>query len=64
MLKISGVLTVIALMSIPILLIISSKITTKSEKAYSKQMKLTGELNGYVEEYYNGHNVVSVFGKP
>lgn len=63
MLKISGVLTVIALMSIPILLIISSKITTKSEKAYSKQMKLTGELNGYVEEYYNGHNVVSVFGK-
>ncbi|MCQ2609866.1 MAG: hypothetical protein MJ151_03655, partial [Lachnospiraceae bacterium] len=51
MLKISGVLTAIALLSIPILVIISNKITSKSQKAYTNQAKLTGDLNGYLGEY-------------
>jgi len=63
MIGISGWLTVAALISIPVLLIVAGKITTKSSKAFDDQMTKTGELNGYVEEYYAGHNVVTLFGK-
>ncbi|MDO5328964.1 MAG: ABC transporter ATP-binding protein [Coriobacteriia bacterium] len=63
MLIINVWLTIIGLISIPILLFIASKITTKSEVHFNKQMDKTGELNGYVEEYYAGHNVVALFGR-
>ena len=63
MLKISGVLTFVGLLSIPVLLWVSNKVTSQSQKAFTNQMRLTGDLNGYVEEYYNGHNIVTTFGK-
>ena len=63
MFSVSGVLTVVALAIVPVVLWISSKIAKKSKKAFDAQQQKTGELNGYVEEYYGGHVVVSVFGK-
>ncbi len=63
MFSVSGVLTVVALAIVPVVLWISSKIAKKSKKAFDTQQQKTGELNGYVEEYYGGHVVVSVFGK-
>ncbi len=63
MFSVSGVLTVVALAIVPVVLWISSKIAKKSKKAFDTQQKKTGEINGYVEEYYGGHVVVSVFGK-
>ena len=63
MISINGWLTLIGLVSIPILLAAAGKITTKSAVEFDTQMSKTGELNGYVEEYYSGHNVVTLFGK-
>ena len=63
MLSISGVLTLVGLCVVPVALFIASKIAKKSQVKFNEQQKKTGELNGYVEEYYSGHNVVAVFGK-
>ncbi len=63
MLNISGVLTFVGLAVIPVALLISSKIAKKSKAKFDAQQGKTGELNGFVEEYYSGHNVVTVFGR-
>ena len=63
MFSISGVLTLVALAIVPVVLYISSKIAKRSKKQFDIQQDKTGELNGFVEEYYGGHVVVSVFGK-
>lgn len=63
MFSISGVLTFVGLAIVPVALYISTKIAKKSQKKFNEQQEKTGELNGYVEEYYSGHNVVTVFGK-
>ena len=63
MLNISGILTLVGLAIVPVALYISAKIAKKSQVKFNDQQKKTGQLNGYVEEYYSGHNVVTVFGK-
>lgn len=63
MLSVSGLLTVVALAIVPVVVYISSKISKKSKKEFDIQQEKTGELNGYVEEYYSGNVVVSVFGR-
>lgn len=63
MLNISGLLTFVGIAVIPVALLIASKIAKKSKVQFDNQQKKTGELNGYVEEYYSGHNVVTVFGR-
>ncbi len=63
MLNISGVLTFVGIAVIPVALLVVSKIAKKSKAKFDAQQKKTGELNGFVEEYYSGHNVVTVFGR-
>ncbi len=63
MLNISGMLTFVGLAVIPVALLVVSKIAKKSKVKFDAQQKKTGELNGFVEEYYSGHNVVTVFGR-
>ena len=63
MFHISGVLTFVGLLAVPFALYVSAKIAKKSKVKFDNQQNKTGELNGYVEEYYGGHNVVTVFGK-
>lgn len=63
MMGISGFLTIIGLLTVPVLVFISMKISSKSQVQFNKQMEQTGEMNGLVEESYSGHNVISVFGK-
>lgn len=63
MLNISGVLTFVGLAAIPVALLVASKIAKKSKAKFDAQQQKTGELNGFVEEYYSGHNVVTVFGR-
>lgn len=63
MLNISGVLTLVGIAVVPVALYVSSKIAKKSKQKFDAQQKGTGELNGFVEEYYSGHNVVTVFGR-
>ena len=63
MLNISGVLTFVGLAAIPVALLVASKIAKRSKAKFDAQQQKTGELNGFVEEYYSGHNVVTVFGR-
>ncbi len=63
MLYISPILTFIGLAAVPVALFIASKIAAKSRVKFSDQQEKTGKINGYVEEYYSGHNIVTVFGQ-
>lgn len=63
MLNISGILTLVGVAVVPFALFVSSKIAKKSKQKFDAQQNGTGKLNGFVEEYYSGHNVVTVFGR-
>ena len=63
MLSISGVLTLVGLMIIPFALYAAGRIAKRAQVKIVTQQNDTGKLNGVVEEYYGGHNVVTVFGQ-
>ncbi len=62
MLSISPLLTLIALVSLPVSVVITGVITRYSQKYFIQQQRCLGELNGHVEEMYSGHKIVKVFG--
>lgn len=63
MLAISPILTLIGVITVPLALIISMKIAQTAQRFFKEQQDTLGDLNGYVEEMYTGHNVISAFGK-
>ena len=63
MLSISWKLTLIALVTIPLSLIVVGVIAPKSQKFFSVQQKSLGLLNNQVEENYAGHVVIKSFNK-
>nr|WP_122012547.1 ABC transporter ATP-binding protein [Maliibacterium massiliense] len=63
MLIVSPILTLIGLVTIPITLFISMRIIKRSQKYFRGQQRALGDINGYVEEMYNGHNVIAAFGR-
>jgi ATP-binding cassette subfamily B protein len=62
MLTISIWLTLIALITLPLSVLITKKIAAHSKKYFASQQKTIGELNGHVEEMYGGHTIVKAFG--
>ena len=54
-------MVVIALAMIPLTLFVSGPVMKLGAKSFSAQQNLLGTMNGYVEEMYNGQNVVSSF---
>ncbi|MEX1376101.1 MAG: ABC transporter transmembrane domain-containing protein [Eubacteriales bacterium] len=63
MLTISGWLTLISLIVLPLTVIISQKIIKKSQKYFIGQQKEIGNINGHVEEMYTGHKIIKAFGQ-
>lgn len=63
MLTISGYMTLIAVASLPLFLIITMIIAKKSQKKFVKQQSKLGQLNGYVEEIYSNKVVVQLYNK-
>ena len=61
MLAISPALTVIPVVMVPLSLLSAAGVMKASEKHYGQQQNLLGSLNGYVEEMYNGQQVVQAF---
>lgn len=61
MLAISPALTVIPVVMVPLSLLSAAGVMKASEKHYVQQQNLLGSLNGYVEEMYNGQQVVQAF---
>ncbi|MCU1538770.1 MAG: transporter related protein, partial [Humibacillus sp.] len=60
---ISWTLALIALVSIPISILVTSLIAKRSQKLFVQQWRNTGELNGIVEETFTGHGLVKVYGR-
>lgn len=63
MLSISPLMTVIALLILPISMGFISQIVKHSQKYFKAQQEYLGHVNGQVEEVYGGHNIVKAFNK-
>ena len=63
MLSISPLMTVVALLILPISVGLISFVMKHSQKYFSEQQEYLGNVNGQVEEVYSGHNVIKAFNK-
>ncbi len=63
MFSISPVLTLVALVSIPVTMGVAMLVMTRSGKQFVEQWRRTGTLNSRIEEAYTGHALVKVFGR-
>ena len=60
---ISPVLALIALVTVPISVVVATKIGKRAQPQFIKQWSTTGRLNGHIEQMYTGHTLVKVFGR-
>ncbi len=63
MLSISGMLTVMALLILPISTVLVMLVVKKSQKYFKQQQEYLGHVNGQVEEVYGGHLVIKAFNR-
>lgn len=63
MFVVSPMLALVALITIPVSVLITSLIGKRSQKLFTEQWKSTGELNSHIEEAFTGHALVKVFGR-
>ena len=61
MFSISWIMTLIAIIILPVSGLLMGSIVKKSQKYFTEQQKYVGKVNGEVEEIYGGHNVVKAF---
>ncbi|MCE5192609.1 MAG: ABC transporter ATP-binding protein [Candidatus Cryosericum sp.] len=62
MLTISGTLTLIALATLPLYIVVTTIIARNSQRFYMAQQAHLGRLSSHAEEMYTGHKVVKAFG--
>ncbi len=60
---ISPLLSIIALVTIPVSILVTRQIAKRSQKLFIAQWTHTGALNGQIEEAFTGHDLVKVFGR-
>lgn len=63
MLSISPLMTLIALVVLPVSAILMSTVVKFSQKYFRTQQDYLGKINGQVEETYSGHLVIKAFNK-
>ncbi|MEU0695472.1 ABC transporter ATP-binding protein [Streptomyces niveus] len=63
MLWISPLLALVALVTVPVSVLVATKVGKRSQPHFVQQWKSTGTLNAHVEEMYTGHALVKVFGR-
>ncbi len=63
MLSISPLMTLIALVILPVSMLLIRLVVSHSQKYFKAQQAYLGVLNGQVEETYSGHNVVKAFNR-
>ncbi len=62
MIKISFSLTLGSLAPFPVCIVIALVILNFSKVYFRKQWKVTGDVNGHIEEMFTGHKIVKAFG--
>ena len=63
MFSISWELSLVALVTVPLAMVIAMAIAKRSRPQFVKQWTHTGELNAHIEEMFTGHALVTVFGR-
>lgn len=61
MISISGIMTISALLTLPLSTLLILFLVKKSQKYFISQQEYLGKVNGQVEEVYSGQNIVKVF---
>ena len=61
MLSINWLLTLVAVIVLPVSFVFISFIVKKSQNLFKRQQDTLADINGYVEEIYAGHNIVKAF---
>ncbi|CAM5448549.1 multidrug ABC transporter ATP-binding protein [Streptomyces abikoensis] len=60
---ISWLLALVALVTVPVSVVVATKIGKRAQPQFVAQWKTTGTLNAHIEEMYTGHALVKVFGR-
>ena len=63
MLRIDILMTVTALVVLPLSMLVIRLIVSKSQGHFKNQQKYLGYVNGHVEEMYTGHDIVKAFNR-
>jgi ATP-binding cassette subfamily B multidrug efflux pump len=63
MIWISPLLALVALVTVPLAMLITSQIMKRSQGMFIEQWRRTGKLNAHIEETFTGHALVKVFGR-
>jgi ATP-binding cassette subfamily B multidrug efflux pump len=63
MFVVSPLLALVALVTIPVSVVITTQVAKRSQKLFAAQWAHTGALNGHIEEAFTGHELVKVFGR-
>ncbi|WP_375389112.1 ABC transporter ATP-binding protein [uncultured Amnibacterium sp.] len=63
MFVISPLLALVALVTVPLTLFVTTQIAKRSQPLFVQQWTHTGALNAQIEEAYSGHALVKVFGR-
>lgn len=62
MLTISWMLTLVILLTLPLSVVIVTRLAKRAQGFFVRQQKALGQLNGHVAEMYAGHTIVTAFG--
>jgi ATP-binding cassette subfamily B protein len=62
MIYISPILTLVTLITVPVMFLSAKGIVSRSRKYFKAQQDILGETNGYAEEMISGQKVIKVFG--
>ncbi|MFI6682133.1 ABC transporter ATP-binding protein [Streptomyces sp. NPDC050485] len=60
---ISPLLALVALVTVPLSVVVATRVGKRSQPQFVQQWKSTGKLNAHIEEMYTGHALVKVFGR-
>ena len=63
MLSISPLMTLVAILILPISVLLLSSVMKHSQRYFRGQQEYLGNVNGQVEEIYSGHNIIKAFNK-
>jgi ATP-binding cassette subfamily B multidrug efflux pump len=63
MFVISPLLAVVALITVPLTILVTTRIAKRSQPLFVQQWTHLGALNAQIEEAYSGHALVTVFGR-
>lgn len=61
MISISGLMTLVALLILPLSMVLIMAVVKRSQKYFKKQQEYLGHVNGHIEEMYGSHLVVKAF---